>query len=45
MTHQIRWSKVGWQVVSSLGGMVIASMLVTSYADAVIALAALVGVA
>lgn len=43
MTHSIRWSRVGWMVVSSLGGMVIASRVVSSYADALLALATLVG--
>ena len=44
MTHQIEWSAEGWVVVTLLGALVVAASLEDSYADAVVELAALVGV-
>lgn len=43
MTHTIRWSRIGWTVVSSLGGMVVATLVADSYADAILELAARAG--
>lgn len=43
MTHTIRWSRVGWAVVTTIGGMVIATIVADTFADAVLALAVLVG--
>ncbi len=45
MTHQIKWSAKGWMVVTLLGSMLVAAELEDSYADALIRLAALAGVA
>lgn len=43
MTHSIKWNKQGWHVVTTLGSLVLATILLDSYADALRAMAALSG--
>lgn len=45
MTHSIRWNAQGWMVVTMLGTMVLAMVVLGSYGEALTALAALEGVA
>lgn len=43
MTHTIKWSRVGWMVVSSIGAQTVACYMATSYMDALFALASVTG--